>query len=65
MENAAPTTESNPLLIRFLRALIVGVLAMLLLYLKVLGAVLKLGMRAIRGIPLGGGKEAFKTGPTA
>jgi hypothetical protein len=51
MEQAAAPETPRPLLVRFARALIVGILAIFLFYLKMLGAVLKLGMRLIRGAP--------------
>ena len=37
---------------RFLRALIIGTLAMLGLYLKILGGILKLGIRLVRKVPM-------------
>ena len=54
MENSATTPEPRPIYVRFLRALIVGILAVFLFYLKILGAILKLGIRAIKGVTLDG-----------
>ncbi|MCD6024715.1 MAG: hypothetical protein K0Q91_1631 [Fibrobacteria bacterium] len=51
---AAPDPRSSPLFIRFARMLILGVLTVFLFYLKVLGAILKMGMRLIRKAPADG-----------
>ena len=56
MDKTTNTQAPSPLLVRFLRALIVGVLAVFLFYLKVLGAILKLGIRAVKSVPVGGAK---------
>ena len=52
MEQAI-TPDARPIYVRLLRALVVGILAVFLFYLNVMGAILKLGIRAIKGIPLG------------
>jgi len=56
MDYAENTASSRPLALRIARALIVGVLAVLVFYLKVLGAILKFGIRAIQKAPVGGDK---------
>ena len=55
MEHAT-TPPSRPIFMRFLRALIVGILTVFLFYLKILGGILKLGMRAVKKVPLDGSK---------
>jgi hypothetical protein len=55
MEHTAAPETPSPLFVRFARMLIVGVLAVFLFYLKLVGAILKLGMRLIRNAPAGGG----------
>jgi hypothetical protein len=54
MEHTAAPQNPSPLFLRFARMLIVGVLAVFLFYLKVLGAILKMGMRLIRKAPADG-----------
>jgi hypothetical protein len=57
MEHTAAPETPSPLFVRFARALIIGVLAVFLFYLKVLGAILKMGMRLIRKAPAGASPE--------
>jgi len=56
MEHAENPSPAKPLYARVVRALIVGVLAVLLFYLKVLGTILKLGIRMVKGAPAGARK---------
>lgn len=57
MEHTAAPETPSPLFIRFAKMLIVGVLAIFLFYLKLLGAILKIGMRLIRKAPEGASPE--------
>lgn len=52
-ENQSP----RPLPERILRGVVVGTLSLLLLYLKALGGILKMGIGAIKKIPMGGRKS--------
>ena len=60
MEQAI-TPDAHPIYVRLLRALVVGILAVFLFYLNVMGAILKMGIRAIKAIPLGSKREVAKT----
>jgi hypothetical protein len=49
--------SAQPFVLRAIRFVVVGVMTVLLLYARVLAAVLSLGLEAIRKIPTGGPKQ--------
>jgi hypothetical protein len=57
-ESPTPTPASRSFLERFLRVLLLGALSLLVFYLKILGGILKIGIRAIRKAPLSTRKDA-------
>jgi hypothetical protein len=56
MESTTENHPPRPLYERALRFIVVGTLTLILLYIKALGAILKMGIGAVRKIPMGGRK---------
>jgi hypothetical protein len=55
-ENTPENNRPRPLYERFLRFLVLGALSLIWLYVKALGGILKMGIKAIRNIPMDGKK---------
>jgi hypothetical protein len=57
METSPKTRAPRPLYERLLRFVVVGTLSLILLYLNALGTILKMGIGAVKKIPMDGTKS--------